>query len=110
MNKIHSKKYILGSIILLIAVALLGAEIGLQIYELEESRTILIGITGLSNLTFIYLLFMSPGSSQKREENGLTIEFPGDIKYLVLFFLLSMIIYWSLRYVHSAILYVISIL
>lgn len=110
MKKLHSNKKIIVSIILLIVVVLLGAEIALQIYKLEELKTIIIGILSGTNLTFIYLLFMSPRSPYISKGDGFEIEFPGDLKYLALFFFLSIIIYWSLRYVHIAIVYIINIL
>jgi len=88
--------------------ALLGAEVGLKIYKSEALETVAIGILGVTNLIFIYLLFMSPKSPYIIIERELKIIFPKDFKFFVFSFLLSILIYLSLRYSYDAILYVLK--
>ena len=52
------------------------------------------GILGITTLYLIQLLFVPPKNFVSKL-NGIQVEFPRDIKYIVLGFFLSVIMYWS---------------
>lgn len=89
--------------IILVLIALItGVKFGALLYNYEKAVN---GILGVANLYFIYSLFRSRDlhATKLLDPN---IEFPRDLKYILVTVLLYLIIYWSTRQMIGAIYYI----
>jgi|SRR5215217_2879225 len=88
--------------ILALIVLIAGVKLGAIVYNYEKAVN---GILGAANLYFLYLLFRSQylRATKLLDPN---IEFPRDLKYILVTFLLYLIIYWSTRQMIGAIYYI----
>ncbi len=94
-------------IVLTIFVVILGTYIGfITVYRY---KTIVRGILGFSTLYLVYLLLAPPKTFQSKLA-GIQIEFPNDIKYAFVPFLLSIIVYWSTQHFLDAVIYYLKML
>jgi hypothetical protein len=70
--------------------------------SLYDNTVVVNGVLGATNLYFIYLLFLSRGFHTTSRLFESKIDLPSDIKFIFLSFILWIIIYWSARYVITA--------
>ena len=105
MKKIFSSKNSIIYVLLVVAFAILGSEVGSAIYDIEGIGIYIKGILGGMCLFLIYLVFISPNSPFTGFRAGEKIKYPRDLKYIALYFFLAFVVHWAFRYVTESIMY-----
>lgn len=104
MKTTNMNKNILVYILLVLIVIFIGSKIGAIAYSQE---TVIKGILGATNIYFIYILFVSQRSNVGVILNR-QIKFPESIKYVLLTLVLYLVMYWSVRYAITAVLFLVN--
>jgi hypothetical protein len=108
VKRLFSDKNSVIYFLLAMAVTVAGVEIGSSIYELEAVETVIKGVLSMITLSLMYIVFLSPSSSWVSNRADEKIKFPRDLRYIALYFFLSIVAYWALQYVVEAVLYFIN--
>ena len=87
----------------IIIVAILATKVASTVIDRYE--VVVNGISGLALIYLIYRVFLSAQRVEKDEPINVLLEFPKNVRYLILGFFWAVILYWGLDNTFKMVLY-----